>query len=84
MNTEAQELLLRSALQVGHDVDYWLERVSDSERRVAVLAEAACSKLAVVRHRAAKALGTQDVQSAVEHILGMSVREINVYVRDVA
>jgi hypothetical protein len=84
LNAEAQELLLRSALQVGHEVDYWLSRVSDLERRMAVLAEAARSKLAVARRRAAEMLGTQDVPESVEPLLGLAVRDTAPSVRAAA
>ena len=45
LTASAQELLLRSALELGYEVDYWLERVKDPQRRVSILAEAAHSPL---------------------------------------
>ncbi len=75
LSAEAQELLLRSALQVGHDVEYWLGRVSDPGQRMEVLAEAAHSELTVVRQRAAEALGLQDIPESVEPLLELAVRD---------
>lgn len=49
LNDAAQELLLRSALQVGYEVDYWLSRVGDPERRVALLTEVARGKSTVIQ-----------------------------------
>lgn len=84
LNSDAEELLLLSALQVGHEVDYWLSRVSDPGRRVAILAEAACNKLVVVRRRAAEALGTQDMQEALEPLLALAVHDTDPSVRATA
>jgi hypothetical protein len=57
LSTEAQELLLRSALQAGHDLAYWLRRANDAERRDDLVIEAAHSERADVRRHAAEALG---------------------------
>jgi hypothetical protein len=80
----AQELLLHSALQVGHEVEYWLERVSDPERRTTVLAATAHNKVAVVRQRAAQALGKQDAPVSVEPLLALAVYDADPSVRTTA
>jgi HEAT repeat protein len=84
LTPEAQELLLHSALQVGHEVEYWLERISDPERRTTVLAATAQNKVAVVRQRAAQALGTQDVPASVEPLLMLAVHDADPSVRTTA
>jgi len=77
----AQELMLRGALQAGHEVEYWLDRVSNLECRMAVLTETSRSRQSQVRQRAAKALGAQGVSDAVEPLLDLAVRDPNLSVR---
>src|SRR5262249_37654976 len=84
LSPEAQELLLRSALQVGYDTDYWLNRVADPARRASVLAEATTSKLAVVRQRAAEVLATEDTPESVEPLLELALRDPDMPVRTTA
>ncbi len=56
LSLEAQELILHSALEVGQEVDYWLNRVNDPNRRLTVVAQTAASRLTVVRHRSIEVL----------------------------
>ncbi|MGB0389883.1 MAG: HEAT repeat domain-containing protein, partial [Ardenticatenaceae bacterium] len=84
LKDDAQALLLHSALQVGQDVAYWLNRISDSTRRVELLSEATASKLPVMRQRAVQALGTQDVPPAVEPLVRAALHDPNLAVRDAA
>ena len=81
LSPEAQELLFRSALQVGHDAEYWRGRVTDPVRQIAVLTEAAHSRLTTVRQRAARLLGTEDRPEAVEPLLMLAIQDADPAVR---
>ena len=69
LNDDAQALLLNSALQVGQDIEYWLNRIPEPTRRVELLTKATQNKLTIVRQRAAETLGSQDVPQAVAPLL---------------
>ncbi|MGB0385394.1 MAG: sister chromatid cohesion protein PDS5 [Ardenticatenaceae bacterium] len=84
LNDDAQALLLHSALQVGHDIEYWLHRISDSAQRIALLSEATDNKLPVMRQRAVQILGTQDIPPAVAPLLTAALHDSNLAVRDAA
>src|SRR5262249_18992025 len=84
LSPEAQELLLRSALQVGSAADYWLTGGGDRARRASVLAEATTSKLAVVRQRAAEVPATEDTPESVEPLLELALRDPDMPVRTTA
>jgi HEAT repeat protein len=84
LNDAAQELLLRSALQVGDEMEYWLGRVSDSTRRASVLDEMAYSKSASVRQRVAGMLATQDVPESVEPLIELALNDSDRTVRSMA
>jgi HEAT repeat protein len=84
LNDDAQALLLHSALQVGHDVEYWLNRIPEPTRRVELLTQATQNKLTIVRQRAAETLGTQDVPQSVEPLLTLALHDPNMDVRDSA
>jgi len=74
-------LLLHSAIQAGHEVEYWLSQLSDPEQRVAVLIEAARNGQAVVRQRTALVLGTQDVPGVVPSLLKLALHDLDSSVR---
>ncbi|MGB0383603.1 MAG: HEAT repeat domain-containing protein [Ardenticatenaceae bacterium] len=84
LNDDAQALLLQSALQVGQDIEYWLNRIPEPTRRVELLTQATQSKLTIVRQRAAETLGTQDVPESVEPLLTLALHDRNMDVRDTA
>jgi len=84
LNGDAQAFLLRSALQVGQDVDYWLTRVAEPDRLLAVLAEAANRDEAAVRQRAAEAMGSQDVRGSVAPLRALALHDGEAEVRAAA
>ena len=51
LSPDAQELLLRSSLEIGDEVDYWLSRMADPAQRASVLADKARTRAAGVRRR---------------------------------
>jgi HEAT repeat protein len=84
LDDDARELLLRSALDVGEDVEYWIERIGDPTRRAQILAERAQAKRAVVRVRVAQALGAQDAPESVEPLLYQAINDSDVMARTAA
>lgn len=70
LSPEAQELLMRSAFHWGYEFAYWLGRVSDSERRVAVLTEATSNGLPAVQLRVEMLLGAMG--STPEHAVQLA------------
>ena len=84
LSPAAQELLLRSALEVGDEVPYWLERVDDPAQRAAVLADKARTRVAAVRRRAAAVLGSQDVPASLDPLLALARRDSDGTVRAAA
>jgi len=81
LSDRALELLLHSAIQAEHEMEYWLSRLSDSEQRVTVLIEATRNRQAVVRERTALLLGTQDVPGAVPPLLTLALHDVESSVR---
>jgi len=81
LDIRAQELMLRGALQAGHEVEYWLDRVSNLGCRMAVLTEAAGSRQPQVRQRTAEVLAAHDVSDAVAPLLDLAVHDPNLSVR---
>ncbi len=63
LTPDAQELLMRSALHWGYEVVYWLSRVSDPQRRVALLTEADEHELPTVLLRSATLVGAPGVHA---------------------
>ncbi|MGB0385560.1 MAG: sister chromatid cohesion protein PDS5 [Ardenticatenaceae bacterium] len=84
LNDDAQALLLHSALQVGAEISYWLNRIPSPTRRVELLAQATQNKLTIVGQRAAETLGTQDVPQSVDPLLALALHDPNMDVRDTA
>jgi hypothetical protein len=84
LSAEAQELLLRSALQEEQDPEYWVNRLNDPKQRAKVLTEAAASQLIAVRRRVAQMLRTQNTPETVELLLTLAVRDIDPSVRAAA
>ena len=84
LNDDAQALLLNSALQVGQDIEYWLNRVPEPTHRVELLTKATQNKLTIVRQRAAKTLGSQDMPQSVAPLLTLALHDANMDVRDTA
>jgi hypothetical protein len=84
LGPEAQELLLRSALEVGDGIEYWLGRMDDPAQRARVLADKARTRVAAVRLRTASVLGTQDVPDSVDPLLALALHDPDYGVRDAA
>lgn len=84
LNAQEQELLLRSCLQVGYEVDYWLERIGDLEQRLDVLISTANSRVAVVRQRAAQVLGKQQAAKAIDPLIKLAIHDSDMAVRTAA
>jgi len=84
LSCDAQELLLLSALRHGHQVNYWLGRVTDPQHRTAVLTDAAASPLAAERQQAAIALKQFDEPATVPPLLELALRDKDPNVRRAA
>ena len=84
LGSDSQLFLLRSALQAGYEVGYWLNRVTDPAHRLAVLNEAARSPRSSVRQQAAAALGTQAGAQTVDLLLVLAVCDEDPAVRATA
>ncbi|MFN8463907.1 MAG: SIR2 family protein [Caldilineaceae bacterium] len=80
----SQELMLRSALQSGFEVDYWLTRVENTSRQTDILLEAAHSRAPVVRERAARALGSQSSLPAVQGLVILAMDDTEANIRNAA
>jgi hypothetical protein len=84
LNAEAQEFLMRSALHVGCDVAYWVDRVNDVSQRIAVLGEIAGSDSHIVRRRVAVVLGTQQIPGSIDPLVALAIHDVDVSVRATA
>ena len=84
LSGEAHELLLRSALQTGVNVDYWLEQASDVQQRTSILGEAANSENVNARLRAVQGLGKEESDAAALSLAHAAVYDSNADVRRVA
>ncbi len=84
LSPESQELLLRSALEVGDEIEYWLGRIDDPVQRAQVLADKARTRVPVVRLRTARVLGTQDVPASVAPLLELALNDPDLTVRAAA
>ena len=84
LSPEAQELLLRSALEVGDEVAYWLERMDVPAQRAQVLADRAASRVAAVRRRTAQVLASQDVPESLDPLLKLALADPDATVREAA
>lgn len=88
LNAKAQELLLLSALQIGYNVSYWLERVTDPKRRMTILIQAMNGEPAEVRERAVVTLGQlgtitpELITSVLAEVLVNRLSDVNGDVRD--
>jgi HEAT repeat protein len=89
LSAQAEGLLVRSAIRVGHAVEYWIGRSRDPESLIALLSEAAGSRWIESRAQAVDALGqlggaNPAVASQVLAILVERMRDLDVGVRDKA
>jgi HEAT repeat protein len=81
LNSQAQEVLLRSALNTGSGVNYWAERMSNVEQRLSLLVTESNTTVAPVRERVATALGSQESAAAVEPLLRLALHDVDLDVR---
>lgn len=84
LDDQALELLLRSSLQVDYEVNYWLVRLEDDNRRLHVLTDAVNSRIPAVRQRAALLLGKQNLPEVLDPLITLATKESHAAVRDAA
>ena len=81
LDTDAQELLLRSTLQIGHDAEYWLGRVEDESQRTKIVHDCLHDYQVAVRVTTAQALRAWDTPVASRMLIDALLQDKTALVR---